>query len=131
MAKTLTTLFAAAATALTLLAAPAAAQSVASQKSLLVQCKEELDLRGQLGVTERRVKGRTLVRAVILPPKRGQFLGGYISATDVVAINDCADRKSRRVLSTRDGYPLYASSRSCPNPAPILYRGNLYCFRGR
>lgn len=114
-------IFAAALTAATLLAPAAfAASADASDPRIapLVQCKQEMNLPGTLKIAQR---GDSFVAVA----------GGRISTADARAVNDCVAIRAGKRLRSSDGYPYYASHRSCYRQAPILYRGNMYCFRGR
>ena len=125
-------LAAAAALAASLLAAPAFANSTAGwtsadfQRAVLLQCKDELGIRGDARLaTTRASNGAILVRA-----------RSYDRTTPEMAaeINACADLKTRSggyAHVNAYGYPLWPSARQCERLSPVMYRGNLYCFKGR
>ena len=114
------------AAALVATAGPSAAthvygSSLDAQRAELLACKDALGHRGSARlVVDRTWNGAVHVR--MAPYDR-------IDAADAAAINACADRRDATARTAY--YGLLPSSPGCYRGAPLLYRGNLYCFANR
>jgi len=110
------------------LAGPAAATNTTTywapadyQRAELLACKRDLGIAGDVRLVTRRAwNGGVRVRV--------EPYGG-IDLQEAEEINRCAER--RAVAARADVYRLWPSARTCYRDAPILFRGNLYCFPGR